>query len=95
MHKNFGKMTVEEREKIKNKNMREMESKLTKSQLDWYKNISDGYKMNYLKAITTNSKTIKIKAKCLDCCCWQIKEITMCSVSHCPLWSVRPYQNAL
>jgi hypothetical protein len=33
-----------------------------------------------------------VKAKCLDCSCWQIAEITNCTVFTCPLWAHRPYQ---
>ena len=62
MNEYFGKMTSEEKKEAKNKKMREMESKLTDSQLDWYGKISGTYKMNYLKAITTNSNVAKIKA---------------------------------
>jgi hypothetical protein len=33
-----------------------------------------------------------IRAKCLDCSCWQREEITYCRVFACPLWKWRPYQ---
>jgi hypothetical protein len=33
-----------------------------------------------------------VKAKCLDCSCWQPDEITNCMVFTCPLWAHRPYQ---
>ena len=36
--------------------------------------------------------TEAVKAKCLDCSCWQIAEITDCRVLTCPLWAHRPYQ---
>jgi len=38
------------------------------------------------------SKANAIKAKCLDCVCFQRKEITLCTVVSCPLHNVRPYQ---
>ena len=44
MNKNLGKMTSEKRKEAKNKKMREMESKLTESQLDWYRRIKDNTK---------------------------------------------------
>jgi len=28
---------------------------------------------------------------CLDCTCWQKKEIELCTVSDCPLYPYRPY----
>ena|ERR1017187_4860033 len=37
-------------------------------------------------------KVAAIKAKCLDCSCWQQGAITNCTVQTCPLWSIRPYQ---
>ena len=30
-----------------------------------------------------------IRAKCLDCCCWQVKEVRLCPVENCALWSYR------
>ena len=36
--------------------------------------------------------TEAVKAKCLDCSCWQIAVITDCRVFTCPLWAHRPYQ---
>ena len=29
-----------------------------------------------------------IRAKCLDCCCGQVKEITLCASTYCPLPAV-------
>jgi hypothetical protein len=33
-----------------------------------------------------------IKAKCLDCSCFDREEVRDCRVSVCPLWPWRPYQ---
>ena len=30
-----------------------------------------------------------IRHKCLDCSCWQTKEIRLCPVSDCALWPFR------
>ena len=30
-----------------------------------------------------------IRAKCLDCCCWQNTEVRECTVKKCPLWRYR------
>ena len=27
-----------------------------------------------------------VKLKCLECCCWQPKEVTSCHIKSCPLW---------
>ena len=32
-----------------------------------------------------------LKAKCLDCCCYQIIEAKLCGSTSCPLWRVNPY----
>ena len=39
------------------------------------------------------SKALALKAKCLDCACYQTEEIKNCQSVTCPLWRVRPYQN--
>jgi hypothetical protein len=31
-----------------------------------------------------------VKAKCLDCCCYQYAEVYACGSVACPLWRVRP-----
>ncbi len=47
----------------------------------------------YRKMLTNNkSKARAVKAKCLECGNWQIKEVIHCQVFECPLWRVRPYQ---
>jgi len=62
------------------------------SQKKWLEKISPLYKKNYKTAISGRSRTAAIKAKCLDCVCWQRKEITLCPLDTCPLWPYRPYQ---
>lgn len=37
-------------------------------------------KVSYSKAI---------REKCLDCCCGQVKEVTLCEVKECPLFPYR------
>jgi hypothetical protein len=32
-----------------------------------------------------------IKAKCLDCCCWQEGEVKKCPAVDCPLYLHRPF----
>lgn len=45
------------------------------------------------RAFRGKSKAVGIRAKCLDCCCWQRREVQLCTASACPLWPYRPYQN--
>lgn len=30
-----------------------------------------------------------IRAKCLDCCVYQIAEVRLCTAKNCPLWPYR------
>ena len=50
------------------------------------------YRANYKKAVSGKSKAAALKAKCLDCCCWQRTEIVDCRVPDCPLYQYRPYR---
>ena len=34
-----------------------------------------------------------IRAKCLDCCCYQIKEVKACGARACPLYPFRAGKN--
>ena len=39
---------------------------------------------------TTKSKLLKtIRQKCLDCVCFQPKEVELCPSEHCALWPFR------
>lgn len=40
------------------------------------------------------SLRLAVNAKCWDCCVGQKKEVKICPSKDCPLWAVRPYQNA-
>ena len=42
---------------------------------------------NLLKGYMTPIKAIR--AKCLDCCCCQHKEVRLCTVLRCPVWLYR------
>lgn len=47
-------------------------------------------KLNLKKQIKTFQITIYLK--CLECCNRQIKEVTECNISGCPLWKERPLE---
>ena len=34
-----------------------------------------------------------VKCQCLECTCWQRREVAMCTALACPLWLYRPYQD--
>lgn len=42
---------------------------------------------------TTTSAQKAIKAKCLDCCCYQKDEVRQCTSNACPLWPFRLGRN--
>jgi hypothetical protein len=47
---------------------------------------------NGIKTVNlTHAKAIK--AKCMDCSCWQREEITNCTVKLCPLYPYRGWIN--
>lgn len=37
---------------------------------------------------------LQVHAKCLDCCCYQRIDVKLCPATACPLWAIRPYQQA-
>ena len=39
------------------------------------------------------SLRLAINAKCWDCVCYQRKEVTLCEMTDCSLWALRPWQN--
>lgn len=45
-----------------------------------------------LNRVKQGSMKAAVKLKCLDCCGFEKKEITLCNIQECSLWSHRPYQ---
>ena len=52
------------------------------------------YRACYKKSLTGKSLRASINAFCLECVCWQRKEISLCTDLACPLFAVRPYQRS-
>lgn len=46
----------------------------------------------FCSVFAIKSKAKAVKAKCLDCSGHNRAEVARCTVTICPLWSVRPYQ---
>jgi hypothetical protein len=61
--------------------------------LEEIKSHSPMYHGIFKKAYAGNSKATALRAKCLDCCCWQRTEVAQCTAKACPLWLYRPYQD--
>jgi hypothetical protein len=55
--------------------------------------LSESIRAVFIRAFAGNSKAAALKAKCLDCCCYDKKEVKLCSVETCPLHKYRPYQS--
>ncbi|MFH0809858.1 MAG: hypothetical protein V2A77_05250 [Pseudomonadota bacterium] len=51
----------------------------------------EAYRLNYDKALEGKSLKAAIKAKCLDCMCWEATEVKLCPCVACPLYEIRPY----
>jgi hypothetical protein len=47
------------------------------------------------RAFPRRSVLKSIRAKCLDCCCYQVGEIAKCTAIGCPLWILRMGTNPL
>lgn len=50
--------------------------------------------LTLIDAAEEGSVTAALKVKCLDCSGWERKEVRDCTVAGCPLYPVRPYQDA-
>lgn len=55
--------------------------------------IPRSYRACYDKAVQGRSLRAAINSFCLECVCWQTKEIRLCTDKACPLWMIRPYQD--
>jgi len=63
-------------------------------QKQWIAKIPKIYQQNYKTAMSGKSRAAAIKARCLDCCCWQRVEVANCPVETCSLWLYRPYRSS-
>jgi len=58
------------------------------------KQIPKLYRGIYEKAVTGKSRKAAMHAFCLECVCWQIKEVFLCTDLGCPLYPYRPISRA-
>jgi hypothetical protein len=56
--------------------------------------IPRAYRATYDKAVNGQSLRAAINAQCLECVCWQRREVILCTDLACPLYAVRPYQSS-
>lgn len=58
------------------------------------KNAPPSQAPTFQRAFSGRSLAAGVKAKCLECCCFDRAEIRDCLVLTCPLWAYRPFQIA-
>ena len=86
-------MSKDEKAAVKQLKIDKYRTQCTKEQLAFIDNdVEKGAKYVFYKAYCETAPSNKIKAKCLDCSCYQREEITKCTAKTCPLYSVRPYR---
>lgn len=51
------------------------------------------FRATYDKAMSGKSLRAAVNSCCLECVCYQIREIRHCTDTACPLYAVRPYQD--
>ena len=70
-----------------------MNRDLTTAQENLLKSVPASQKPLFIGVFTGDrGRTDAIRAKCLDCCHFDRKEVKECRVTACPLWRHRPYQ---
>lgn len=73
--------------------MTKSDKPLTYKQTTYLASVPDSCKSLVMDSYTKRLQfSRKIKAKCLECSCYQRVEVTNCRAETCPLWSFRPYQ---
>jgi len=67
---------------------------ITKSEWEqqYIDRMPDTQKGVFKRAYSGKSKKAAISAKCLDCTCFQRKEVELCEATTCPLYQYRPYK---
>lgn len=74
--------------------LKEFVTKNEKGRGEFVNKLTTSYQRTFIKAYNSTSKANAIKAKCLDCTCFQKIEITECATYTCPLWEHRPYKDS-
>ena len=69
--------------------------RLTEEQREYINSLPLSYRNVVEKAFKGISPAAGIKAKCLDCCCWQRADAADCGVPDCPLYLYNPYRKRL
>ena len=93
-----GKQNEEEREKARQTRAARREQKQAEAAATVDALLADagGKLPTYAQAHAVKARQGKVGSlialKCLDCCCWQRREVAMCPVVACPLHPLRPYR---
>lgn len=55
--------------------------------------VPEHHRKLYLRAaVGLANRPEVMRAKCLDCCAWQKREVILCTARGCPSWAVRPWR---
>jgi len=68
---------------------------LTDEHIKYINSVPSKYRGCVRKALEGKSLASAVKAKCLDCCCWQHSEAADCRVPMCALYFFNPYRRRL
>jgi hypothetical protein len=57
--------------------------------------VPEHFRKLYLRAaVGLASRGEVLKARCLDCCAWQKREVILCTARGCPSWVSRPWRES-
>lgn len=92
-------MTTEQRKEAREKNAKQFKLNMDnliavdKEKHDYILNVPDSMQKLFYDVLILGIKGKRcLKAKCLDCCAYDKREITLCDIKTCPLHADRPYQ---
>lgn len=90
------RVTREQRDEAEQKRINALDSyfELDSKKSRYVKKLKSSYRWLFYNVFEGESKSLKnaVKAKCLDCCCFDRFEITNCKIETCALYKLRPYQ---
>jgi hypothetical protein len=57
--------------------------------------VPEHHRKLYLRTVAgVASRPEVLKARCLDCCAWQKREVILCTARGCPSWVSRPWRES-
>ena len=65
---------------------------MTDQQKERLNHIPESQKGIFTRVYSGAGRALAVKAKCLDCCCYQRDQVRNCQSTACPLYAFRPFQ---